>query len=91
MSACGMAANKIFMVGGWENDTGSRCNSQTYFINFIQNLLTLLHLTTTRTTSGARKAKWALREGQQMPPPYDFQGFTGPTNFLRINLDDYLF
>ncbi len=29
MSACGMAANKIFMVGGWENDTGSRCDSHT--------------------------------------------------------------
>jgi hypothetical protein len=89
MSACGMAANKIFMVGGWENDTGSQCDSKTYVINFIQNLLTSLHLTTTRTTSGARKAKWALREVQQMPPPSDFQGSTGQTNFLKINLDDF--
>lgn len=28
MSACGMADKKIFMVGGWENDTGTwSCNN----------------------------------------------------------------
>ena len=84
MSACGMADKKIFMVGGWENDTGLKLSvSFRLTHSLIQNPSMSSLLTTTKKMSGAKKAKWVLREALRMLLLFDFHDYTGPTNFLN--------